>query len=445
MEVEKVERLDHLGVIAGIIDDLGIVEVLDDIGGNYEGEKIPLGQTVKGLILNGLGYSKRPLSLVPQFFSQLPIESLIGEGVEALDFNRHKTGRVLDRLHSHNCSVLFSQIAEKVARQYSISSKFGHLDTTTFSVTGEGYEDSEKCQVEVTHGHSKDHRSDLRQVVHEILVSGDGGIPLVAKSWSGNESDSKIFQKRATALAEKLKESENFSILVGDSKLYSASNAETLKLLKFVTRIPNSIKEVPSLIEKAHQDTEQKWQSAVKRQYKTYDVEHYDIKQRWLVVQSSESKERAKKTVLRRVEKEYEAIKKALFHLQAQRFQCTHDAQTAVKQIAKKWKYHQVAGTSIEEHARYKLIMTIALLVYSIGERCLRAAIAERNETVPNQIEQPTSTPTLRWTFQCLFGISLLHVRENDSRRIEVIGLDNLKRKFISFFCPRVRAYYQIE
>ncbi len=340
MEVEKVERFDHLGVIAGIIDDLGIVEVLDGICGNYEGEKITLGQTVKGLILKGLGYSNRPLSLVPQFFSQLPIESLIGEGVEAFDFNRHKTGRVLDRLHSHNCSVLFSQIADKVARQYSISSKFGHLDTTTFSVTGEGYEDSDECQVEVTHGHSKDHRSDLRQVVHEILVSGDGGIPLVAQSWSGNESDSKMFQKRAKALAEKLKQSENFSILVGDSKLYSASNAETLKLLKFVTRIPNSIKEVPSLIEKAHEDTEQKWQSLAKRQYKTYDVEHYGIKQRWLVVQSSESKERAKKTVLRRVEKEYEAIKKALFHLQAQRFQCTYDAETAVKEIAKKWKWH---------------------------------------------------------------------------------------------------------
>ena len=85
-----------------------------------------------------------------------------------------------------------------------------------------------------------------------------------------NESDSKIFQKRATALAEKLKQSENFSILVGDSKLYSASNAETLKLLKFVTRIPKSIKEVLSLIEKAHEDTEQKWQSLGKRQYKTY-------------------------------------------------------------------------------------------------------------------------------------------------------------------------------
>ena len=181
-----VERFDHLGVIAGIIDDLGIVEALDDICGNYEGEKITLGQTVKGLILNGLGYSKRPLSLVPQFFSQLPIESLIGEGVEPFDFNRHKTGRVLDRLHSHNCSVLFSQIVDKVARQYSISSKFGHLDTTTFSVTGEGDEDSDECQVEVTHGHSKDHRSDLRQVVHEILVSGDGGIHLVAQSWRGN-------------------------------------------------------------------------------------------------------------------------------------------------------------------------------------------------------------------------------------------------------------------
>ena len=41
-------------------------------------------------------------------------------------------------------------------------------------------------------------------------------------------------------------------------------------------------------------------------------------------------------------------------------------------------------------------IMTFALLVYSIAERRMRKALKETKQTLPNQINQPTTTPTLR-------------------------------------------------
>ena len=46
------------------------------------------------------------------------------------------------------------------------------------------------------------------------------------------------------------------------------------------------------------------------------------------------------------------------------------------------------------------MVMTLALLVYSVAQRRLRKQLAENHETVPNQINQPTSSPTLRWVFQ---------------------------------------------
>ena len=49
-------------------------------------------------------------------------------------------------------------------------------------------------------GHSKDYRPDLKQAVLELMVSQDGGVPFVSKSWDGNTSDTKIFQERAAAL-----------------------------------------------------------------------------------------------------------------------------------------------------------------------------------------------------------------------------------------------------
>src|SRR5438094_1537989 len=56
------------------------------------------------------------------------------------------------------------------------------------------------------------------------------------------------------------------------------------------------------------------------------------------------------------------------------------------------------------------MVMTLALLVYSVAQRRLRQALARQNETIPNQINQPTRRPTLRWVFQVLEGIERVRV-----------------------------------
>jgi transposase len=89
----KIKRLDHHGIGAGIIDDLQIVPLLD----KYLPQEITPGEAVKGMIMNGLGFANRPLSLSPQFFTNLPLEHLFREGVETSFFNRHKLGRTLDQ------------------------------------------------------------------------------------------------------------------------------------------------------------------------------------------------------------------------------------------------------------------------------------------------------------------------------------------------------------
>ncbi len=56
------------------------------------------------------------------------------------------------------------------------------------------------------------------------------------------------------------------------------------------------------------------------------------------------------------------------------------------------------------------MVMTLALLVYSVAQRRLREQLATHQETVPNQINQPTPSPTLRWVFQLLEGIHRVRV-----------------------------------
>ena len=89
--------------------------------------------------------------------------------------------------------------------------------------------------------------------------------------------------------------------------------------------------------------------------------------------------------------------------------------------------------------------MTLALLVYSVAQRQLRKAIAEREETIPNQINRPISTPTLRWVFQLLEGINrVTWVTEGGRSKIEFTGITELKRQLLSYFGPGVRNKYEL-
>ena len=52
----EIQNLDHLGIIAGIIDSIGLVEIINELIGQEPGEKISPGHVVKAMILNGLGF-----------------------------------------------------------------------------------------------------------------------------------------------------------------------------------------------------------------------------------------------------------------------------------------------------------------------------------------------------------------------------------------------------
>jgi transposase len=54
------------------------------------------------------------------------------------------------------------------------------------------------------------------------------------------------------------------------------------------------------------------------------------------------------------------------------------------------------------------MIMALCLLVYNLGQRQLRQALAQNEETIPNQLGQLTASPTLRWVFQCFMAVHLV-------------------------------------
>lgn len=95
----KVENLDHLGLIAGLIDDLGIVPKINELIGEQPGEIVSPGLIVKAMIINGLGMVSVPLYLFSKFFEGKAVEHLLGTGIQASHLNDDRLGRVLDKLY----------------------------------------------------------------------------------------------------------------------------------------------------------------------------------------------------------------------------------------------------------------------------------------------------------------------------------------------------------
>src|SRR5438045_434621 len=242
MESLRVERLDHCGLIASVIKDLHLIERIDACLMPDEQEALTPGQALAGMILNGLGFTTRPLSLTPQFFANKPLDLLFRDGVHAGMFNRFTRGRTLEEVYAYGCDLLLSKLALAICIQEGIDQRFNHLDTTSFSLSGDYVPESDEQAIRITHGYSKDHRPDLKQAVLELLVSQDGGVPFVRKSWDGNASDTQIFQERAEALMATFQRAPMPRYLVADSKLYHEENAANLRQLGFITRIPNTLK-----------------------------------------------------------------------------------------------------------------------------------------------------------------------------------------------------------
>ena len=55
----SVKNLDHLGIVAGLVDEIGIVDIVNNALGIDYLEQISKGQVVKAMILNGLGFVSR--------------------------------------------------------------------------------------------------------------------------------------------------------------------------------------------------------------------------------------------------------------------------------------------------------------------------------------------------------------------------------------------------
>jgi transposase len=349
------KSLNHLGLVSGMIDELEIVETLNNCLSIDGIERdISLGLLCKALILNGLGFNQRRLYMVSSFFSDKPIDLLLGKDVKLSQLNDTSLGRCLDAIYDYGCTALYSTVAAKICKNLSLKPKVIHMDSTDFHVDGTYNSRSLEVEDHVIHvckGYSRDHRPDLNQVVLNLIVDNQAGIAVHMEPLGGNVSDKSAFSHTIKTYIDQLKNVHDINYVVMDSAGYTEKTiVECGNTTLWVSRVPETLKECKNVILANHTD----WQDFGKGyKYIPLKSTYANVEQRWLLAFSPQAYERELITLKRSYEKDSKKEYQSFIQLCKEEFECKGDAQRAFDKFEKKCKTLIMSDLTMREKYIY--------------------------------------------------------------------------------------------
>jgi hypothetical protein len=196
---------------------------------------------VKNLLL-----SREPLYGVGEWAARHAPEPLGLTQAQLPALNDDRAGRCLDRLFDADIPSLALAVVAHAVREFGVGLDELHNDSTTITFHGD-YESADRertlrgrLRLAVTHGHNKDHRPDLKQLLYILTVSGDGAVPVQYRVASGNATDDRSHRETWELLCQ-LTGRRDF-LYVADCKLATAQNMAHLHQHggRFLTVLPRS-------------------------------------------------------------------------------------------------------------------------------------------------------------------------------------------------------------
>jgi Domain of unknown function (DUF4277) len=175
------------------------------------------GQVIEALVANRLT-SPAAVLRVSDWARAWAVEETFG--VEAAALNDDRIARALDAIAPELDRIVGSVGAQAITA-FGIDVSRLHWDMTSISLYG-AYEHAEDEFAAPKFGHPKDRRPDLKQVQAGLAVAGDGGVPVLHRSFDGGAGEVAQVVPAMTALRA-LAGPRRF-LLVGDSKLVSYGN-----------------------------------------------------------------------------------------------------------------------------------------------------------------------------------------------------------------------------
>jgi transposase len=207
-----------------------------------------------------------------------------------------------------------------------------HLDSTSFHVDGRYNSDEPPAEhvVHITKGYSRDHRPDLNQVMLELIVEHQAGIPVLMKPLSGNSSDVKEFGHVVQEHIAQLQTTYGTTYLVADCALYSDDNLQKLAEtpIKWITRVPATLSDAQVALAQADAETMAPLTEGYR--YHILTSAYGGVEQRWVLIDSERRQAQAQRTVDKQFLKQSAQEVHAFKQLSRTPFACEADARQAL-------------------------------------------------------------------------------------------------------------------
>ena len=202
--------------------------------------KLPVEQTLCVLIHNILT-TPAPMYEIADWVRALNEQSLGLEPSQVDLIHDDRVGQALERFYQGRHQDVFFHRALRAIKVFDLQCSQIHQDTTSVTFCGK-YSDWRVPEL-LTHGHNKDHRPDLKQLVLGMSVSADGSVPLVHKVYSGNQTDDRLHPENHQRLRQLLQRSD--FIYVADCKLATEENLGRIRGYggRFVSVMPRTWKQ----------------------------------------------------------------------------------------------------------------------------------------------------------------------------------------------------------
>lgn len=356
--------LDHLGLVMGICKELKLINIIDEAIPNDSADKIlSTGTGVVGMVLNGLGFVNKRLYMVSNFYESKPVSKLFElPYLKSEHFNDDALGRILDSIYAYGVSELYHIIAKKTVSYlkstYGLACTTGQLDNSTIHLHGTSYEGVENGEelLEIVPGYSKDNRPDLNQIGIQLIVENKSRIPLLFKVLSGNAEEGQTYRQAVKSHINSLQTDCGIKWIVADSKLYSEANIKELSLhkeLNWLTRVPNTIREVSYLKETVNKTQLTSITGMAGYSYMELGSIYGGINHKWLLIHSEDKENRDIKTLNKRILKQSAKETKKLQSLGRQEFEDICAAQDAIKKLEESLKYSKINSFEILSKKKY--------------------------------------------------------------------------------------------
>ena len=209
-------------ILRRYFDQCGVQSIIDEhVELDPRRKILTHGEAAVAMIV-GILFQVMQLYRICKFAAEKTVLNVMLPDIAPEEFFDDRLADTLDAIFSYGIGDLELAITRNMIEVFQIQSPVCHSDTTSVSVYGNADNNKTERSIQVTFGHSKKHRKDLKQLVWSMSVSSDHAFPLFQKAYSGNTADVTTYVEQWHKLIDLL-DGHDF-LYVADSKLITHEN-----------------------------------------------------------------------------------------------------------------------------------------------------------------------------------------------------------------------------